>query len=94
MKIDRSLLIDAVSPTGRAIPAAMVEPPAGNWAGLHRRGVETLEQAAATSARRHASPAADGLPVQRLRPPLPAADAAASGETPARHGRQDLRFYR
>ena len=32
MKIDRSLPIDAVSPTGRAILAAMVELLPANWA--------------------------------------------------------------
>jgi EAL domain-containing protein (putative c-di-GMP-specific phosphodiesterase class I) len=44
MKIDRSLLIDAVNPTGRAILAAMVDLAAELHLDCVAEGVETLEQ--------------------------------------------------
>jgi diguanylate cyclase (GGDEF)-like protein len=44
MKIDRSLLIDAVNPTGRAILAAMVDLAAELQLDCVAEGVETLEQ--------------------------------------------------
>ena len=72
MKIDRSLLIDAVSPTGRAILAAMVEP-AGEL-GL---------TASPRAWRRWSNALLLDVGCQRLQGylfarPLPAADAAAA----------------
>ena len=81
MKIDRSLLIDAVSPTGRAILAAMVELAGELGLDCIAEGVETLEQYKLLL----------DVGCQRLQGylfarPLPAADAAAAAQRLRGHG--------
>ena len=81
MKIDRSLLIDAVNPTGRAILATMVDLAEELGLDCIAEGVETLEQFELlldVGCRR-----VQGYLFAR---PMPAADAAAAARRLDRHG--------
>lgn len=81
MKIDRSLLIDAVSPTGRAILAAMVDLAEELGLDCVAEGVETLEQFELlldVGCRR--------LQGYLFARPLPAAEADAAARRLDRHG--------
>ncbi|MFT3953486.1 MAG: EAL domain-containing protein [Piscinibacter sp.] len=81
MKIDRSLLIDAVSPTGRAILAAMVELAGELGLDCIAEGVETLEQYKLLL-----DVGCHRLQGYLFARPLPAADAAAAAQRLRGHG--------